>query len=136
MSLVLVVLVALVVLVVLVAHKVATVRRMTPETYSLIAYGFVIFVMVLMSIVSFALLTPLDSVNSVTSASLIIGLSYAISLLLFGIVVAFYGSNKENLIWLLTAVVFLVCVPATISATTMNVVTVQNTRNLLASKLT
>jgi hypothetical protein len=101
-------------------------------------YVFVVATMVIVSIVSFAMLTPLDSVGAVSSASLILGLSYAISFVLFGIVYALYTSTEDawkNLVWLVTAIVFLVCVPTTISATAMNVVTVQNTRNLLAGRV-
>jgi len=87
------------------------------------------------SAVSFAFLIPLGSVPAATGVSIIIGLAYAISIAAWIIVLTYYASNKENLIWLNTHLMFLVILPATIGATAMNVTSIQNTRNLLAGQI-
>jgi hypothetical protein len=51
------------------------------------------------------------------------------------IVLKFYSGKSESLQWLNTHLIFLVLLPATIGATAMNVTAVQNTRNLLAGKV-
>jgi len=91
---------------------------------------------VLVSIVSFAFLIPLDSVPAVTGVTIIMAVAYCISVLLWLIVVKYYSSNMENLVWLNTNIMFLIVLPATIGATAMNVTAVQNTRNLLAGQVT
>jgi hypothetical protein len=87
------------------------------------------------AIVSFAFLIPLDSVPAVTGVSIIMAVTYGISVVLWSIVLSLYADNDKNLIWLLTHMMFLVVLPATISATAMNVTAVQNTRNLLAGQI-
>lgn len=95
----------------------------------------VILMGAVVAIVSFALLIPLDSVPAITGVSVILGVSYAVAVLAWIIVMRYYASNPENLAWLNTHLIFLVLLPATIGATAMNVTSVQNTRNLLAGKV-
>jgi hypothetical protein len=89
----------------------------------------------LIAIVSFALLIPLDSIPAVTGVSIIAAVAYSIAFMSWITVLYLYSSNSENLVWLLTHLMFLVVLPATIVATAMNVTAVQNTRNLLAGKV-
>ena len=86
------------------------------------------------AIASFALLIPLDSVPAVTGVSIIIAVSFAISITMWLAVITFYAKHpdNQNLIWLNTNLMFWVILPATIGATAMNVTAIQNTRNLLA----
>jgi hypothetical protein len=98
----------------------------------------VVLVGAVVAIVSFAFLIPLDSVPAVTGVSIIMAVTYSISVVLWTIVLSFYSSgadNNTNLLWLLTHMMFLVVLPATIAATAMNVTAVQNTRNLLAGQI-
>jgi hypothetical protein len=88
------------------------------------------------ALVSFAFLIPLDSVPAVTGVSIIFGVAYGISLLLWLIIMNFYAKDKDNLLWMNTAIMFLVVLPTTIGATAMNVTAIQNTRNLLAGQIT
>jgi hypothetical protein len=108
---------------------------MDPEKLQVWVYGGVIALSAVVSIVSFALLIPLDSVQAATGVSLILGIVYGIAFIAWILVVKFYSSKPENLTWLNTHLLFLVVLPATIGATAMNVTTVQNTRNLLAGKV-
>ena len=100
-----------------------------------IAQGCVVLVAALVAIISFAFLIPLDSVPAVSGVTIILCVTYGISLLAWLTVMWFYARNSEQLIWLNTHLMFLVILPATIGATAMNVTTVQNTRNLLAGKI-
>jgi hypothetical protein len=104
---------------------------------TLIINGVVILVGAIVAIVSFAFLIPLDSVPAVTGVTIIVAVSYAISIVAWVIVLSYYsrGSNENQLVWLLTHMMFFVVLPATIAATAMNVTAVQNTRNLLAGKI-
>jgi len=104
------------------------------STGSLMIHGAVILVAVIVSITSFALLIPLDSVQSVSGVSIILSVAYALSLLAWMIVMRFYSGKTETLTWLNTHLILLVLLPATIGATAMNVTSIQNTRNLLAAK--
>jgi hypothetical protein len=88
------------------------------------------------AIFSFALLIPLDSIPAVTGVSIIMAVSYGLSFVIWSAVMVYYSQNPDNLIWLNTCLMFLVILPATISATAMNVTTIQNTRNLLAGQIT
>jgi hypothetical protein len=88
------------------------------------------------AIFSFALLIPLDSIPAVTGVSIIMAVSYGLSFVIWSAVMIYYSQNPDNLIWLNTCLMFLVILPATISATAMNVTTIQNTRNLLAGQIT
>jgi hypothetical protein len=99
-------------------------------------HAFVLICVLAVSITSFALLIPLDSVPAVTGVSIIIGLAYGVSFIAWTIVMWWYASKPENLVWLNTHVMFLVAIPATIAATAMNVTSIQNTRNLLAGTIT
>ena len=89
----------------------------------------------LVAIVSFAFLIPLDSVPAVTGVSIILSIAYVMSFIAWLIVLKFYSGKSESLQWLNTHLIFLVLLPATIGATAMNVTAVQNTRNLLAGKV-
>lgn len=106
------------------------------STINLVVHGFVLLCVFIVSITSFALLIPLDSVPAVTGVSIIIGLAYGLSFIAWTIVMWWYATRPENLVWLNTHVLFLVAIPATIAATAMNVTSIQNTRNLLAGKIT
>jgi hypothetical protein len=103
---------------------------------NMMVHAFVLVCVLAISITSFALLIPLDSVPAVTGVSIIIGLAYGISFIAWTIVMWYYASKPENLIWLNTHVMFLVAIPATIAATAMNVTSIQNTRNMLAGTIT
>ena len=107
------------------------------DNWPLFLHGGVILVAAVISIVSFALLIPLDSVPAVTGVSIIMGIAYGMALLLWLIVITYYTNypDNANLVWLNTNLMFLVVLPATIGATAMNVTAVQNTRNLLAGQI-
>jgi hypothetical protein len=106
------------------------------SSINMMVHAFVLVCVIALSITSFALLIPLDSVPAVTGVSIIIGLAYGISFIAWTIVMWYYASKPENLIWLNTHVLFLVAIPATIAATAMNVTSIQNTRNMLAGTIT
>jgi hypothetical protein len=105
------------------------------SSFNLWVHGGVVLVGTVVAIVSFAFLIPLDSVPAVTGVSTILAIAYGLSLIAWVVVLKFYASKPENLVWLLTHLMFLVILPATIGATAMNVTSVQNTRNLLAGKI-
>ena len=96
----------------------------------------VIAVAAIVALVSFAFLIPLDSVPAVTGVSIILAVTYCISILVWLIVLTCYAKDATNLVWLNTHLMFLVVLPATIGATAMNVTSIQNTRNLLAGQIT
>ncbi len=100
------------------------------------AYGFVLLAAVAIGVTSFALLIPLDTVQSVTGVSIILAIAYVISFIAWGITIFYYAQDAEKLQWLNTHILFLIVLPATIGATAMNVTAVQNTRNLLAGQIT
>jgi len=106
--------------------------------FTVIAYGVAIALAGALVAVTFAGLIPLDTVQSVTGVSIIIGVSYAIALVLWALTMIFYSRSDDPmaLTWINTHMIFLVLLPGVIGATTMNVVTVQNTRNLVAGKIT
>ena len=87
------------------------------------------------AVTSFALLIPLDSIPAVTGVSIILAVAYAIAVLAWVTVLYLYAADERNLIWLNTHLMFLVVLPATVGATAMNVVAVQNTRNLVSGKV-
>jgi hypothetical protein len=99
-------------------------------------HGAVIGVGGLVALVSFAFLIPLDSVPAVTGVSIILAVTYCISILVWLVVLTYYAKDATNLAWLNTHLMFLVILPATIGATAMNVTSIQNTRNLLAGQIT
>lgn len=90
----------------------------------------------IVAVVAFALLIPLDSVPAASGVTIIMGIAYALSVVAWITVMALYAKNTESLTWLNTHMMFLVVLPATIAATAMNVTSIQNTRNLLAGKVT
>ena len=96
----------------------------------------VISVAAIVALVSFAFLIPLDSVPAVTGVSILLAVSYCISILIWLIIMTYYAKDDKNLVWLNTHLMFLVILPATIGATAMNVTSIQNTRNLLAGQVT
>jgi len=102
---------------------------------SLVIHGSVVLIAAIVAITSFALLIPLDSVQAVSGVSIILGVAYGLSFLAWLIVLTFYSSKPDTLMWLNTHLMFLVILPATIGATAMNVTSIQNTRNLLAAKI-
>jgi len=103
-------------------------------TAGLLIHGGVVVIAAIVAVTSFALLIPLDSIQAVTGVSIILGIAYGLSVLAWLVVMAFYSTKTDDLIWLNTHLMFLVILPATIGATAMNVTTVQNTRNLLAAR--
>ncbi len=102
----------------------------------MLVHGGVVLVAAVVAVVSFALLIPLDSVPAVTGVSTILAISYGLALIAWVVVLSFYASNPNNLVWLNTHLMFLVILPATIAATAMNVTSIQNTRNLLSGQVT
>ena len=117
-------------------YEVITETMSNTSPFAVGAQFVVIAVAALVAIISFAFLIPLDSVPAVSGVTIILCITYGISLLAWLIVLNFYARDEKQLIWLNTHLMFLVILPATIGATAMNVTTVQNTRNLLAGKLT
>lgn len=82
---------------------------------------------------SVATLIPLDSVPAVTGVTIITAVAYAISIIMWIVSMTYF--KKEDRADLINHMMWLVVFPATIAATAMNVTTVQNTRNLLAGKV-
>ena len=82
---------------------------------------------------SVATLIPLDSVPAVTGVTIITAVAYAISIIMW--IVSMTWFKKEDRTDLINHMMWLVVFPATVAATAMNVTTVQNTRNLLAGKV-
>ena len=111
---------------------------MALTTGGLILYAGVGISAAVLVIVCIASLIPLDTVQAVTGVSIIIGVAYAIALILWAIVIAYYSRMDDpmSLTWINTHMIFLVLLPGIIGSTAMNVVTVQNTRNLIAGKIT
>ena len=117
----------------------------TASTARYIAQGVVVGMAAIVALTSFAFLIPLDSVPAVTGVSILLGLSYGVSVVAWVIVVGMFNSmtvNNDNptaqltwLTWLNTNLIFLVLLPATVGATAMNVTAIQNTRNLLAGQI-
>lgn len=103
---------------------------------NILVTGAVVLIGAIVSIVAFALLIPLDSVQAASGVTIIMGVAYALSALIWVLIMIFYSRNTESLTWLNTHLICLVLLPATIAATAMNVTSVQNTRNLLAGKVT
>jgi hypothetical protein len=103
---------------------------------NLLIHGVVILVAAIVAIVSFSFLIPLDSVPAVTGVSTIFAIAYGLSLLAWVITLNYYAKDPASLVWLVTHLMFLVILPATIAATAMNVTAIQNTRNLLAGQVT
>jgi hypothetical protein len=104
------------------------------QSLNAIVHAVVVIIGAIIAAVSFAFLIPLDNLNAISGVTIILSVAYGLSFLAWVIVLYYYNSNPENLIWLLTHMMFLVILPATIGATAMNVTSIQNTRNLLAGK--
>jgi len=101
----------------------------------LLLQGSVVLVAALVAIVSFAFLIPLACVPAVAGVSIFLSIAYVVSFLARLLVSKFYSGKPESSQWLNTPLIFLVLLPATGGATAMNVTAVQNTRNLLAGKI-
>ncbi len=102
-------------------------------------YALAVGVMAIVGIMSVATLIPLDSVPAVTGVTIITALAYAVAVVMWLVAILYFGTGPdgvERLTWLNTHVLWLVVFPTTIAATAMNVTTVQNTRNLLAGRVT
>ena len=83
-----------------------------------------------------ALLTPLDTVQSSAALTMIIGVSYVLST--FALAVFFYlfsYLSDKQILYVVVILLFLICLPTTISATAMNAVSIANTRNLMAGNI-
>jgi hypothetical protein len=108
-----------------------------PSLSNMLINALVVVTGAIVAIVSFALLIPLNDVTTITGVTIILAVSYALSVIAWVTIMYYYSQpgRSENLVWLLTHVVFLVMFPATIAATAMNVTAVQNTRNFLAGKI-
>jgi uncharacterized membrane protein len=102
---------------------------------NVIIYAAVIAVAVIVSIVSFALLMPLNGLQAVQGVTVILGISYGLALVAWLIVMT-NNRNTEALVWLNTHLMFLVILPTVLGATVMNISAIQNARNLVAGKLT
>ncbi len=113
----------------------ADLLNVNSPTGNMVVTGGVVLVGAVVSIVAFALLIPLDSVPAASGVTIIMGVAYGLSALCWVTVMALYARNTESLTWLNTHLIFLVLLPATIAATAMNVTSIQNTRNLLAGKV-
>ena len=105
-------------------------------TGNMVVSAIVVLFGAIVAIVAFALLIPLDSVPAASGVTIIMGVAYALSVVAWIAVMTLYARQTENLTWLNTHLMFLVVLPATIAATAMNVTSIQNTRNLLAGKVT
>lgn len=103
------------------------------------AYIVSVSVLAIVGIVSVATLIPLDSVPAVTGVTIITAIAYSISVIMWLVAVFYFGRGdgaESRLTWLNTHLMWLVLFPATIAATAMNVTSVQNTRNLIAGRVT
>jgi predicted tellurium resistance membrane protein TerC len=109
---------------------------LTSPTGNMVVSAVVVIFGAIVAVVAFALLIPLDSVPAASGVTIIMGVAYAISVVAWITVMVLYARNTENLTWLNTHMMFLIVLPATIAATAMNVTSIQNTRNLLAGKVT
>jgi hypothetical protein len=105
------------------------------SSWKFIIPGIVLLACIIISICSFVLLIPLNTIPAITGVSIIISVAYALSFIAWMIVVGYYSSKPDELVWLNTHLMFLILFPATIAATAMNVTSIQNTRNLLAMQL-
>ena len=105
------------------------------NSWKCIIPGIVLLSCIIISICSFVLLIPLNTIPAITGVSIIISVAYALSFIAWMIVVGYYSSKPDELVWLNTHLMFLILFPATIAATAMNVTSIQNTRNLLAMQL-
>jgi hypothetical protein len=105
------------------------------NSWQYIIPGIVLLSCIIISICSFVLLIPLNTIPAITGVSIIISVAYALSFIAWMIVVGYYSSKPDELVWLNTHLMFLILFPATIAATAMNVTSIQNTRNLLAMQL-
>jgi hypothetical protein len=103
---------------------------------NMVTTGVVVLFGAAVSVTAFALLIPLDSVPAASGVTIIMGVAYALSVVAWITVMGLYAKHSESLTWLNTHMMFLVILPATIAATAMNVTSIQNTRNLLAGKVT
>ena len=101
-------------------------------------YGLVSVLAAILVATSFGTLIPLNSVAAVSGISIIVAVSYGIAFLLRVMVIVYYSRSEDPmaLTWINTHMIFLVLLPGVIGATAMNVVTVQNTRNLIAGNIT
>jgi hypothetical protein len=75
---------------------------------SLVIHGSVVLIAAIVAITSFALLIPLDSVQAVSGVSIILGVTYGLSVLAWLIVLTFYSSKPDTLMWINTHLMFLV----------------------------
>lgn len=108
---------------------------MGSATTNWVVHGIVFVAILALSIANTVLLIPLDSVPAVTGVTIILVLAYVISIAAWALVMANYAATADSLTMLLTHVVFLLVIPMTIGATAMNVVSIQNTRNIIAGKV-
>jgi hypothetical protein len=99
-------------------------------------HGGVVLAAAIVTMVTFAFLIPLDSVPAVSGVTITLVMSYVIGIVIWLIVMSYYSNKKESLLWFNTHILFLVILPATIAATAMNVISIQNTRNLIAGNIT
>lgn len=87
----------------------------------------------IVGVMSVATLIPLDSVPAVTGVTIITAVAYSISVIMWMVSLWYFDEATRNSIN--NHMLWLVLFPTTIAATAMNVTTVQNTRNLLAGRV-
>ena len=100
-----------------------------------IVSGIIVVVGSVIAAVSYGMLIPLDSVQSSSAVIIIICVSYAISVILWIIVMLLYSNNHEQLTLLNTHMLLLIALPATVGATAMNVASIHNMRNVISSQI-
>ena len=100
-----------------------------------IVSGIIVVVGSVIAAVSYGMLIPLDSVQSSSAVIIIICVSYAISVILWIIVMLLYSKNHEQLTLLNTHMLLLIALPATVGATAMNVASIHNMRNVISSQI-
>jgi len=83
-----------------------------------------------------ALLSPLDTVQSSAALTLIIALSYVVSVFALGVFFYLFSHlSEKQILYVVVVILFLICLPTAISATAMNAVSIANTRNLMAGNI-
>lgn len=88
--------------------------------------------MLIIMIVGFVVLIPLETVIVEAAVGMNLVIWVCILMMVWLMVRSVYKDDSVALAWLTTHILFLVVLPLTIAATAMNVITVQNTRNIFA----
>jgi type III secretory pathway component EscV len=88
--------------------------------------------MLIIMIVGFVVLIPLETVIVEAAVGMNLVIWVCILMMVWLMVRSVYKDDSVALAWLTTHILFLVVLPLTIATTAMNVITVQNTRNIFA----